>query len=131
MEWLAMYEDEWLTLYIILIFVAFISGLFLGALFSPARERKAREPWHARLAAAEGEPSPDGKKRSMNLPAVVLALVVVSGVIVADQFKGPLFTDAFYCPSDGGTQPNTQQRRDVAVRRPSPMDVRGDDGEDE
>ena len=26
MKWLAMYEDEWLTLYIILIFVAFISA---------------------------------------------------------------------------------------------------------
>ena len=96
--------DLGIALYVILIFVVFISGLFLGALFSPARERKALEPWHARLAAAEGEPSPDGKKRSMNLPAVVLALVVVSGVIVVDQFKGPLFPDAFYRLSDGGTQ---------------------------
>jgi hypothetical protein len=55
MKWLAMYEDEWLTLYIILIFIVFISGLFLGALISPNR-RKEREPWHARLAAAEVKP---------------------------------------------------------------------------
>jgi hypothetical protein len=48
MERLAMYEDEWLTLYIIPIFVVFTSGLVL-VLFSRARERKAREPWHARL----------------------------------------------------------------------------------
>jgi hypothetical protein len=36
MERLAMYEDEWLTLYITPIFVVFISGLVLGALFSRA-----------------------------------------------------------------------------------------------
>jgi len=128
-----MYDQDLLALYIILIFVAFISGLFLGALFSPFRHnaRKEPKPWHARLAAAEGEPRHDGKKRSMNLLAVVLALVVVSGVIVVDQFKGPLFPDAFYRLSDGGTQPNTQQSRDVTVRRPLPMDVRGDDPEDD
>jgi len=57
-EYLAMYEDEWLTRYIILIFVVFISGLFLGALFSPARE-KALESWHARLAADKGKPRHD------------------------------------------------------------------------
>jgi formate hydrogenlyase subunit 3/multisubunit Na+/H+ antiporter MnhD subunit len=110
------YEHEWLTLYVILMFVVFISGLFLGALFSPARERKAREPWHARLAAAEGEPRHDGNKRSMTLPAVVLALVVVCGVIVVDQFTGPLFPDAFYFLG----QPNAQ------VGRPLPMDPEDD-----
>jgi formate hydrogenlyase subunit 3/multisubunit Na+/H+ antiporter MnhD subunit len=106
MKWPAMIEPEdfAIALYVILIFVVFISGLFLGASFSPAGERKAREPWHARLAAAEGEPRHDGKKRSMKLLAVVLALVVVSGAIVVDQFKGPLFPAAFYCLSDGGTQ---------------------------
>ena len=46
-------EDIWLTLYIIVIFVVFISGMFVGALISP-RRRKEREPRHARLAA---EPS--------------------------------------------------------------------------
>ena len=30
MERLAVYEDEWLALYVILVFVAFISGMFLG-----------------------------------------------------------------------------------------------------
>jgi len=89
MEWPAMVErnaDIWLTLYIILIFVVFISGILLGALFSPARERKEYEPWHARLAAAEREPRHGGKKRSMNLLAVVLALIVVSGVILVSHF---------------------------------------------
>jgi len=78
--------DILLTLYVILIFIAFISGIFLGALFSPARERKEYEPWHARLAAAEREPRHGGKKRSMNLLAVVLALIVVSGVILVSHF---------------------------------------------
>jgi hypothetical protein len=92
-ECLAMAEpsDLAIVLYIIFSFVLFISGIFLGAKFSPARERKAREPWHARLAAAEGEPRHDGTKGSMNLLAVLLALVVVFGVIVVDHFKGPLF----------------------------------------
>jgi formate hydrogenlyase subunit 3/multisubunit Na+/H+ antiporter MnhD subunit len=124
-----MYEqDQWLALYIILIFAAFISGFFLGALFFPFRHnaRKEPKPWHARLDADEENPRHDGKKRSMNLLAVVLALVVVSGVIVVDQFKGPLFPDAFYRLSDGGTQPNTQQSRDVTVRRPLPMDPEDD-----
>jgi formate hydrogenlyase subunit 3/multisubunit Na+/H+ antiporter MnhD subunit len=122
MKWLAMLEpqDLLIALYIILIFAAFISGFFLGALVSPARERIAREPWHARLAAAQGEPRHDGKKRSMNLPAVVLALVVVFGVIVIDQFKGPLFPDAFYCLSDGGTQPPRMCTGRIAVIAKSP-----------
>jgi hypothetical protein len=98
-----MLTDLGIALYIILIFVAFISGLFLGASFSPSRDN-VREPRHARLAAAEGEPRHDGKKRSMNLLAAVLALVVVSGVIIVDHFKGPLFPDVFYCLNDGGTQ---------------------------
>jgi formate hydrogenlyase subunit 3/multisubunit Na+/H+ antiporter MnhD subunit len=116
-----MYEqDQWLTLYIILIFAAFFSGFFLGALFSPARERKAREPWHARLAAAQGEPRHDGKKRSKNLLATVLALVIVAGVIVVDQFKGPLFPDAFYCLGDGGTQPTRMCTGRIAVIAKSP-----------
>jgi hypothetical protein len=124
-----MYDQDLLALYIILIFAAFISGLFLGALFSPFRHnaRKEPKPWHARLAAIEGEPRHDGEKRSMNLAAFVLALVVVSGVIVVDQFKGPLFPDAFYRLG----QPNAQQSRDVTVRRPLPMDVRGTDGEED
>jgi hypothetical protein len=104
--------EDWIALLIILSFVAFISGLVLGASlppFSPYRRhnaRKPREAQHPRLVLA-----------------VVLALVVVSGVIVVDQFKGPLFPAAFYYPSDGGTQPNTQQSR-VTLRPPLPMDVR-------
>jgi len=51
-------------------------------------------------------PSPrhDGKKRSTNLLAVLLALVVVGGVIVAGHVKGPLFHDVAYCLNDGGAQ---------------------------
>jgi len=106
MKWLAMFEPEdlWLTLYIIPIFVGFISGLFLGASFSQPRERKAREAWHARLTAAEAKPKHDGKKRALNLPAVLLALVVVSGAIVVDHFKGPLLPDVLYSLNDGGAQ---------------------------
>jgi hypothetical protein len=96
-------SDLGIALYIILIFVVFTSGLFLGASFSPYR-RKEREPWHAGLAAAEGKPRRDGKERSTNLPAAVTALVVVSGVIILDHFKGPLFPEVFYCLNDGGTQ---------------------------
>ena len=97
-------QDLLVALCIILIFAAFISGVFLGASYSPARERNAREPRHARLAAAEREPRHDGKKRSMNLLAVLLALVVVSGVIVVDHFKGPLLPDVLYSLNDGGAQ---------------------------
>ena len=96
-------QDVLSTLYIIVVFIAFISGFFLGALFSPNR-RQEYEPWHARLAAAEGKPRHDGKVRSTILPAVVLALVVVSGLIVLDHFRGPFLPDEFYCLSDGGTQ---------------------------
>ena len=90
-----MYEDEWLALYVILVFVAFISGMFVGASLSPNR-RKEREPWYARLAAAKGEPRPDGKERSTNLSAVGIALIVVFGLIVLDHFKGPFLPDEFY-----------------------------------
>jgi hypothetical protein len=99
-------EDLWLALFIIY-FAGFFSGFFVRASLSQYRRHKARKepkPWHARLPAAEGDSRHDGKEKSMNLPAAVFALVVVSGVIVADHFKGPLFPDVFYCLSDGGTQ---------------------------
>src|SRR3974390_3689697 len=102
-------EDLWLleTLFINLIFFAgFISGFFVRASVSQYRRRNARIAREARYAqlAAAGERRYDGKNRSMNLPAVVAALGVVSGVIVLDRFKGPLFPDVFYCLNDGGTQ---------------------------
>ena len=133
-EVLAMVEpsDLAIALYIILIFAVFVSGLFLGAKFSPFspsrhNARKEPKPWHARLATAEGKPRHDGKNGSTNLLAVVIALVVVSGVIAVDQFKGPLFRT---CSTEStAAQPNTQQSRDVAVRRPLPMDVQGDEDE--
>ena len=95
---------ELLTRFIILsYFVGFISGIFCAAFYQYLRHN-APEARSARLAAAEGEPRHDGKKRSLNLLAVLLALVVVGGVIVADHVKGPLFPDVFYCLNDGGTQ---------------------------
>jgi hypothetical protein len=119
---------EPLTRFIILsYFVGFIAGIFCAAFYQYLRHN-APEAWNARLAAAEGEPRHDGKKRSMNVvAAVVLGLIVVSGVIAVDQFMGPLFPDAFYFLG----QLNAEQSRDVTVRRPSPMDVRGDDGGDD
>jgi len=112
-----MNEDEWIALSIFLIFVAFVSGLLLGASFS-WHKRNEPEPWHARLASAEGKPRHDGKERSMNLLAVVLTLVVVSGVIVVDHFKGPLFPDLLYSLNDGGAQITRMRTRRV---QPSPF----------
>jgi hypothetical protein len=89
-------EDIWLALYIIFSFVLFVSGLFLGASLSPARERKEREPRHARFAAAEAKARGDGTKRSANLPVVVIALVVAFGLIALDHFKGRFLPDEFY-----------------------------------
>jgi hypothetical protein len=84
-------------------FVGFISGIFCAAFYQYLRHN-APEARSARLAAAEGEPRHDGKKRSMNLPAVLTALGAASGLIVLDHFNGPLFPDVFYCLNDGGTQ---------------------------
>jgi hypothetical protein len=105
MKWPAMLETEKpLTLFIILsYFVGFIAGIFCAAFYQYLRHN-APEARHARLAAAEGEPRHDGKKRSMTLLAVLLALVVVGGVIVVDHVKGPLFHDVAYCLNDGGAQ---------------------------
>ena len=87
-----------LTLFIILSYsVGFISGVFCTAFYVYLR-RNAPEARHARLAAADGKPRHDGKERS------IIALVIVSGAIVFDHFKGPLFPDVFYCLNDGGAQ---------------------------
>jgi hypothetical protein len=56
-------EDQWLALYIILVLFAFISGVALLAARSQYRRNNPYEPWHARLAAAEGKPRHDGKER--------------------------------------------------------------------
>jgi hypothetical protein len=102
------YQDLWLlavTLFIIFsYFVGFISGFFVRASISHYRRHnasKAREARAARLASAEGDRH-NGNERS--LIAAVIALVAVSGVIVFDHFKGPLFPDVFYCLNDGGAQ---------------------------
>jgi hypothetical protein len=87
-----------LTLFIILSYsVGFISGVFCAAFYQYLR-RNPPEARHARLAAADGKPRRDGKERS------IIALVIVSGVIVFDHFKGPVFPDVFYCLNDGGAQ---------------------------
>ena len=77
------------ALYIIVIFVMFISGLFLGALISP-RRRKEREPRQARPIAAKGGLGSEGKVRSPNVLAFVIAFVV--GLVVIDHF----FPGVFY-----------------------------------
>jgi hypothetical protein len=89
-------EDIWLTLYIIVIFVVFISGPLPGRvnLSSPTQSTRAM----ACAARRRSKPRRDGKKRSIKLPAVIAALVVVFGVIVLDHFKGPLFPNVFYSP---------------------------------
>ena len=102
MDEIAMLESKELII-ILSYFVGFISGIFCAAFYQYLRHN-APEARSARLAAAEGEPRQDGKNRSMNLPAVVTALGAVSGVIVVDHFKGPLFPDVFYCLNDGGSQ---------------------------
>jgi hypothetical protein len=87
-----------LTLLIILSYcVGFVSGVFCLAFYLYLR-RNAPKARHARLAAADGKPRHDGKERS------IIALVIVSGAIVFDHFKGPLFPDVFYCLNDGGAQ---------------------------
>jgi len=81
-----MNEDEWLTLYIILFFVAFISGLALLAARSQRRRQNAYKPWHARLAAAKGKPGHDGNivsKTSTGWVSGVLLSVVALAAIVA------------------------------------------------
>jgi len=91
--------EELVTLFIVLsYFVGFISGIFCAAFYQYLIRHNAPKARHARLAAAEGELRHEGKERS------IIALVVVSGVIVFDHFKGPLFPDVFYCLNDGGAQ---------------------------
>jgi hypothetical protein len=91
--------------FIFIYFAGFISGFFVRASISHYRRHNARKEREARqLAAAEGEPRRDGRKRSLNLLAVLLALAVVGGVIGADHVKGPLFHDVAYCLNDGGAQ---------------------------
>ena len=78
---------------VILVFVAFISGMFLGASISRNR-RKEREHWYARPIAAKGGFGRDGKVRSANLLAFVIAFVV--GMVALDHFTGPLFPNVLY-----------------------------------
>ena len=79
-------DEDGLTLYIILFFVAFISGLALLAARSQRRRQNAYEPWHARLAAAKGKPGHDGNivsKTSTGWVSGVLLSVVALAAIVA------------------------------------------------
>jgi hypothetical protein len=79
-------DEDGLTLYIILFFVAFISGLALLAARSQRRRQDAYEPWHARLAAAKGKPGHDGiivSKTSTGWVSGVLLSVFALAAIVA------------------------------------------------
>jgi hypothetical protein len=81
-------EDLWSTLYI-LIFVAFISALALrAAARSWYRRNDAYEPWHARLAAAEGKPSLYGKAKGW-VSGVLLSLVVLAATAAGAIFFWP------------------------------------------
>jgi hypothetical protein len=71
-------QDQWLSLYIVLFFAAFISGLSLLAARSRYRRDNAYEPWHARLAAAEGKPR---SKASTGWASAVLLSVVALAAI--------------------------------------------------
>jgi hypothetical protein len=100
--------DEMLLIVIVLTtyFVGFASGFGTRAIISRYRNHKELRAREARLgfAAAEGELRRHGKEISKKLPGVVTALVIVSGVIVVDHFKGPLFPDELYCLNDDGAQ---------------------------
>ena len=62
MKWHAMLDptDLGIALYIRLIFVVFICGLFLGAKFRPEFRPKEREPWYAQHITAKGGLGRDG-----------------------------------------------------------------------
>jgi hypothetical protein len=99
MEWLAMDEDEWLTLYIFLFFVAFISGLALLGARSQGRRQNVYEPWHARLAAAEGKPRHDGiivSKTSTGWVSGVLLSAVALAAIAWARFFWPSSSDPHF-----------------------------------
>jgi hypothetical protein len=99
-----------LTVVLIIIFMHFlgcITGFGLHESLSQYEMhnlRKARAAHQAQLVGAEGELRHDENKRSIRLLAVVTALGVVSGLIVADHLNGPLFPDEFYCLNDDGAQ---------------------------
>jgi hypothetical protein len=98
-----MYEqDLWSTLYIILIFVAFISGLALRATArSPYQRINAYEPWHARLASPEGTPRHDEKERGIIISktssgwvsGVLLSAVALAAIAVVAIFFWPGWPD--------------------------------------
>ena len=91
-------QDQWLTLYIILFFVAFISGLALFAARSQYRRNNAYEPWHARLAAAEGKPRHDGivisKASTASVSGVLLSLVALAAIAAGDIFFWSSWSDS-------------------------------------
>jgi hypothetical protein len=100
MEWLAIDEDDWLTLYIFLFFVAFISGLALLAARSQRRRQNAYEPWHARLAAAEGKPRHDGiivsKTSTGWVSGVLLSVVALAAIVAWARFFWPSSPDPHF-----------------------------------
>jgi hypothetical protein len=86
-----MYEqDQWSTLYIVLVFVAFISVLALRAARSRYRRNNVYEPWHAELAATEGKPRHDGKDISKTssgwVSGVLLSVVALAATAVLAIF---------------------------------------------
>ena len=75
-------QDQWLSLYIILVLTAFISGLALLGARSRYRRDNAYEPWHARLATAEGKPR---HKRGW-VSGVLLSVVALAAIAAVAIF---------------------------------------------
>jgi hypothetical protein len=97
MRWLAMYEqDLWSMLYIFLVFIAFISGLGLRAA-ARSQYNNEPEPWHARLAAAEGKPRHDGiiisKTATGWVSGVLLSVVALTAIAAGAIFFWPGWPD--------------------------------------
>ena len=102
-------DEDGLTLYIILFFVAFISGLALLAARSQRRRQNAYEPWHARLAAAKGKPGHDGiivSKTSTGWVSGVLLSVVALVAIVAWAILGGSAVPSVNCDNSDKVQAN-------------------------
>jgi hypothetical protein len=90
-------QDQWLALYIILFFVAFISGLALLAARSRHRREEPYEPWHARIAAAGGKPRHDGiiisKTSTGRVSGVLLSVVALAAIAAVAIFFWPGWPD--------------------------------------
>jgi hypothetical protein len=116
-------EDLWSTLYIILIFVVFISGLALrAAARSLDRRDNAYEPWHGQLDAAEGKPRHDGKDISKTssgwVSGALLSVVALAAIAAVAIFFWPGWPNNKLILQVGATLRDTradQQQTTIAI----------------